>query len=116
VPVAVGRNQFSRKNWLINPWAGEKQRHATEIKDGSPGWDGYRWSNHLEARREAGLVEGPALLQAPRELLGRAEVGVHLLLLLAPAFNFGQDRNRWLDGAVQWSVVPWWSAWSLSCR
>lgn len=34
--------------------------------------------DHLEAWREAGLVEGPPLLQAPRELLGRAEVGVHL--------------------------------------
>lgn len=34
--------------------------------------------NHLEAWREAGLVQGPPLLQASRELLGRAEVGVHL--------------------------------------
>jgi hypothetical protein len=34
--------------------------------------------DHLEAWREGGLVEGPPLLQAPRELLGRAEVGVHL--------------------------------------
>jgi hypothetical protein len=36
-------------------------------------------SNHLEAWREAGLVEGPPLLQPPRELLGRAEIHVHLL-------------------------------------
>uniref|UniRef100_A0A0A9FG16 Uncharacterized protein n=1 Tax=Arundo donax TaxID=35708 RepID=A0A0A9FG16_ARUDO len=37
----------------------------------------------LEAWREAGLVEGPPLLQPPRELLGRAEVRVHLLRLSA---------------------------------
>jgi hypothetical protein len=36
-------------------------------------------SNHLEGWREKGLVEGPPLLQAPRELLGRAEIHVHLL-------------------------------------
>lgn len=32
----------------------------------------------LEAGREGGLVERPPLLEAPREVLGRAEVGVHL--------------------------------------
>jgi hypothetical protein len=38
--------------------------------------------DHLEAWREGGLIEGPPLLQAPRELLGCAEVGVHLSWLL----------------------------------
>lgn len=39
-----------------------------------------RERSYLEAGREGGLVERPPLLEAPREVLGRAEVGVHLSL------------------------------------
>jgi hypothetical protein len=36
--------------------------------------------DHLEAGREAGLVQRSPLLQRPRELRGRAVVRVHLSL------------------------------------
>ena len=72
--------------------------------------------DHLEAWREAGLVEGPPLLQATRELLGRAEVGVHLsssscwlLDLLAT------DTGSLLLSVSHCSSVDS-QRWSLSCR
>ena len=109
LPIAAGRNQPS-----LYSIRGQGRSRDGARRASASGFDG----NHLEARREAGLVEGPALLQAPRELLGRAEVDVHLLLLLLllelcsgieASRRHSITRQLTLGGgAARW--------WSLSCR